>query len=481
MYESAPRDPCGVVRRALDAVSLSDDELVRILTEVESLARFVDAAGVRLAAEVAHRSRRELGGERLSARRGCRNGAELVQRATGVSGASAGRRIRLGLATRADVGLAGGEIPARFPAVAESLAAGDLGVEAAQAIVTTLEPTLGVADPSHAAAAEADLVAAATETWTDEPEHRADGAIGGAAPPVIDADTVRVQAKVWAEYLDPDGSAPDERDEERRFMALHRPRRGLVPVTGLLLPQVAAMLRTYADAWTSPRTEPVPDPTRAPGDCVPDDAADGDGAPAETRSRAQVMHDVLATALNVAARVVDAPSVAGNAPTLVVVARESDLVSGEGAAQTDDGTALSITAARHVGCAGAVQRVGIDAAGRIVGLWSSERCFTGAQRRAIALRDGGCVIPGCHVSAAWCEVHHVVPHADDPDGTTTDNGTLLCWHHHRTLETSGWAIRMVDGLPWIKAPGWLDRAGRWRPSRPGGPTAAGQSRVRRQR
>lgn len=287
---------------------------------------------------------------------------------------------------------------------------------------------------------------------------------------MIDADAVRVQAKVWAEYLDPDGSAPDERDEERRFLALHRARHGLVPVTGLLLPQVAAMLRTYVDAWTNPRTEPVPDPTRA-ADGAPADDSGGAAFPAETRSRAQVMHDVLATALGVAARVVDAPSVAGNAPTLVVVARESDLVAGEGAARTDDGTAVSIAAARQVGCAGAVQRVGVEAAGRIVGLWSSERCFTGAQRRAIALRDGGCVIPGCHVAAAWCEVHHVVPHADDPGGTTTDNGALLCWHHHRTLETSGWAVRMVDGMPWVKTPTWLDRAGRWRPSRPPGPAA----------
>lgn len=148
MYERLSHDPRGLVARALDAVSLSDDELLQMLSEVQAVTRLVDAAGVRLAAEVAHRSRRELGGERLSARRGCRNAAELVRRATGVSGASAGRRIRLGLATRPDVGLAGGEIPAQFPAVAGALAAGALGVEAAHTVVTTLEPTLRVANPS---------------------------------------------------------------------------------------------------------------------------------------------------------------------------------------------------------------------------------------------------------------------------------------------------------------------------------------------
>jgi len=201
-------------------------------------------------------------------------------------------------------------------------------------------------------------------------------------------------------------------------------------------------------------------------------------AQVETRSRAQVLHDVLATALSVAARAVDAPSVAGNAPTLVVVAREEDLRTDAGHAHTDgprtdagvarseDGTPVSLATARHVGCAGAIQKVSLDATGQVSGLWAPQRCFTGPQRRAIAVRDGGCVIPGCHVPPGWCEVHHVTPHAQNPEGTTVANGVLLCWHHHRTIDTSGWAIRMLHGLPWIKPPTWLDHTGTWQPARP---------------
>lgn len=58
----------------------------------------------------------------------------------------------------------------------------------------------------------------------------------------------------------------------------------------------------------------------------------------------------------------------------------------------------------------------------------------------------------------------MIAHAHDPDGTYTDNGVLLCWHHHRTLDTSGWQIRMHHGTPQIKAPSWLDRSGQWRPA-----------------
>jgi hypothetical protein len=43
------------------------------------------------------------------------------------------------------------------------------------------------------------------------------------------------------------------------------------------------------------------------------------------------------------------------------------------------------------------------------------------------------------------------------------NGVLLCWFHHRTIDTSGWGIRMLRGVPHIRPPAWLDPGGGWRP------------------
>ncbi|WP_369816480.1 HNH endonuclease signature motif containing protein, partial [Agromyces sp. Root81] len=63
--------------------------------------------------------------------------------------------------------------------------------------------------------------------------------------------------------------------------------------------------------------------------------------------------------------------------------------------------------------------------------------------------------------AAWCEIHHVTPDAHGGP-THTDNGVLLCWYHHRSIDTSGWAIRMRHGVPEIRPPSWLDPGGRWR-------------------
>jgi hypothetical protein len=41
---------------------------------------------------------------------------------------------------------------------------------------------------------------------------------------------------------------------------------------------------------------------------------------------------------------------------------------------------------------------------------------------------------------------------------------VLCWFHHRMLETSGWAFRMMNGLPQVKYPPWLDSSGKWYPT-----------------
>lgn len=112
-------------------------------------------------------------------------------------------------------------------------------------------------------------------------------------------------------------------------------------------------------------------------------------------------------------------------------------------------------------CTGGTQQVVLNDEGRILRLGVPDRCFTGWQRRAIILRDGGCIIPGCHIPAAWCEIHHVVP--DVQGGPThTDNGVLTCWFHHRTIDTSGWEIRMTRGAPQIKAPLWIDPTATWR-------------------
>jgi hypothetical protein len=162
------------------------------------------------------------------------------------------------------------------------------------------------------------------------------------------------------------------------------------------------------------------------------------------RSAAQKRHDALTAALGIAARHDEMPSLGGAAPTLVVQVGAESVATGTGWATIANTQApVPLGVASQVACAGAIQRVLTDE-GRIIGVTVSDRVFTVHQRRAIVARDGECLIPGCHVPASWCEIHHVVEHARGGP-TQTDNGVPLCWWHHRSLETSGWEIRMSGG------------------------------------
>ncbi|WP_353807586.1 HNH endonuclease signature motif containing protein [Agromyces sp. SYSU T00194] len=450
-----------VLAAGLDADAargLRDDDLLGVAGEVEALRRRVDGFAAVVAGEVAERSRVELGSARLSARKGCRSVSELIERVTQVSGAEARRRVLVGSAIRERDGLTGHPAAAEFPVLAAAVDAGEIGADAAHVVVRELAKPRRVADPAHGAAAERALVAEATG--------RGDG-----APIRATADELRTQAQAWAAFLDQDGDEPaDERAMRRRGVRLGRTRDGLVSLTGELLPEVAAGLRRLFDAHLAPRS--------GGGFLTAAERADLERE-SEVRTPDQQRHDVVAGIIDVAARAADSPTIGGAPPTVLVSVRASDLESGHGVAHADGiDVPVSLRAARRMICTGGIQAVAVDDDGRILQLGSPERCFTPHQRRAITLRDGGCLIPGCSVPASWCEVHHVVP---DVDGGPThpDNGVLLCWFHHRSIDTSGWGIRMQRGSPWIRPPSWLDPDGAWRPA-PGSRTRLAD-RIERER
>jgi hypothetical protein len=223
---------------------------------------------------------------------------------------------------------------------------------------------------------------------------------------------------------------------------------------GELLPEVAAKLTRLFDAHLAPRSG---------GGFMTAEERARIAEMGETRTAEQQRHDVLAAIIDTAARSGEHPTIGGAPPTVLVSVRAADLESGRGVAHADGvDLPVSLRAVRHMICTGGIQTVVLDDHGRILALGSPERCFTPHQRRAITLRDGGCLIPGCSVPAAWCEIHHVVSDADGGP-THPDNGVLLCWYHHRSIDTSGWGIRMLRGVPQIRPPAWLDPGGTWRP------------------
>jgi hypothetical protein len=74
----------------------------------------------------------------------------------------------------------------------------------------------------------------------------------------------------------------------------------------------------------------------------------------------------------------------------------------------------------------------------------ASRVVQPAQRTALAVRDGGCVVPGCARPLAWCEAHHL-RHWRHGGATDLANLVLLCRAHHRAVHEGGWRLDRDPG------------------------------------
>lgn len=406
---------------------------------------------------------------------GCRSMNELLQRTLRVDSRAAAQVVKASRVVHRENDLTSGErLPARWPALRQAMLDGQVGVAGLLAATGPIEAAgdrIGAADRWKADAVLAEMArgCAATEASDADEADAAvtdgDGAPDGMAPPVAPEDLKTIAHEIAAR-LDPDGSEPAEhRAMTRRYLSIGRMQDGVYPVRGNLLPETYAQLQLLLDAQLNPKTDgpPVPDGVTFQPSGAGDEGDEFNSDPRsvlDDRTRGQKQHDALAAALGIAARHADTPSLGGAAPTLVV---HLDSADNSWARIPGVDAPVSAAVARQTGCTGAIQRVFTEQ-GRIAAITITDRIFTVHQRRAITLRDKECLIPGCHVPASWCEVHHVTEWANGGP-TSTDNGVPLCWWHHRSLDSSGWEIRMNHGLPEIRGPAWWDPEQHWRTPR----------------
>ncbi|MFZ5872046.1 MAG: HNH endonuclease signature motif containing protein, partial [Actinomycetota bacterium] len=102
-----------------------------------------------------------------------------------------------------------------------------------------------------------------------------------------------------------------------------------------------------------------------------------------------------------------------------------------------------------------LQKVLLAPSGAVLDLGRTVRTATPAQRRALHARDRGCIWPGCTVPARWTDVHHVTAWIH---GGATDVASLalLCGAHHAMVEHGHYRIVMIDGVPHVIPPPWID-------------------------
>lgn len=465
-----------------ELAGLDNQTLLEVAHHAAAKRRRAEAFEVAVAAQIQARSDDVPTEDSMARQYGAKNPTELLQRVTLGSARDVRRRLRLARNITPRTTLTGQQLPETCPAVAKALAEGALPLDSAAHITDLVKKVEHVAHPKDLADAEKHLVEAASglqfgmgaagtlqtlNELTDAEDTAALGSLGDTIVP-YDPDEVRVMCKAWQEALDPDGSLPNEGDMRRgRSVRFGKKQDGLVTLYARLLPEVAAGLARLFDAFGNPRVankthdDSAPNQTTSEtGRKTSDDEKARKAALSalDERTPDQKRHDILATILNVAMRSKETPTLGGAPVTVMVQVTDETLATGRGHAWLHDHNGerspISVNFARHAACSGVMQRILQDKNGRIIKLGSPERAFNAHQRRAITVRDGGCVIPGCNVPATWCEVHHVHEHSKG-GRTHTDNGVLLCWHHHRHLDHHGWKITMEKGVPKVEPPAWL--------------------------
>ena len=109
-----------------------------------------------------------------------------------------------------------------------------------------------------------------------------------------------------------------------------------------------------------------------------------------------------------------------------------------------DGTILSPTATALLLNDPMWRFLRFDQQGSILDYGRSERLAPPPLRQALAVRDGGCIFPGCDIHSGHCDAHHVI-HWNHNGTTDPDNTALLCRFHHGVTHRNRWTMTAIGG------------------------------------
>lgn len=107
-------------------------------------------------------------------------------------------------------------------------------------------------------------------------------------------------------------------------------------------------------------------------------------------------------------------------------------------AHLDDGTALSLDVARRLACTASTVFVLEGRDGTVINTSPLAPTVPAALARAVKIRDGGCIFPGC-TNKVWVDVHHV-HFRSHGGGHSAANLATLCRAHHRLIHEGGFSI-----------------------------------------
>jgi len=200
---------------------------------------------------------------------------------------------------------------------------------------------------------------------------------------------------------------------------------GTTDLTGKIPDSVAARLRTYLDAHSSPAHDAAT--AAANGGSAYLDPATGQRLPADR------VRGIAFCALLERIDPKALPLHGGTPTTLNVTVPLDTLRSGLGVGVLDDGTPIPAGEVRRLACNAGIIPVVLGGRSKVLDLGRVRRFYTGSQKRAMAIEHPTCRTEGCTVPAAWCDAHHFTKPWSQGGRTDLKDGKLLCpWHHTRS-------------------------------------------------
>ena len=123
-----------------------------------------------------------------------------------------------------------------------------------------------------------------------------------------------------------------------------------------------------------------------------------------------------------------------------------------------EGTGIALTAAelRLLACDAGIIPAVLGSPSQVLDLGRATRTFAISQLRALAIRDRGCVAPGCDYPPSASQGHHSITWAEGGP-TDLDNAALLCSFHHHQVHRQHWQVILAaNGYPALIPPASID-------------------------
>lgn len=435
--------------------SLDTAELLQVADALENTSRRIEYGQVLLATAIDRNSPPDVGAL-------FRNTAEFLQARLRISRAEARRRINLGTKLLPEQTMTGEKIPARYPLLASVASQGAACRQALHKAVDALDDATAILS---------------NQSWpqlspdASELLGRMEANISTALVE-RDPDFIASLLKRWTLLIDQDGTAPDDIELKRRQGLFRRGQyRGLNHFELWADALQTETLLTVLNAGNNPRTS-------------------SNRPTVDQRSGPQRQLDTLVSAMTAALTTDTLPETGGQRPQVHVTIDYRQLVEDLNrldacqacmtpADPTGDSTGparLSASSSSGSGSSGSIAQFGgpirpgnirkiacdaeiipvvLGGTGEILDVGRRQRYFSRSQRAALVARDRGCTFPDCTIPASWCEAHHVRwwKHGGE---TSTENGALLCSHHHHVIHQGHWTMETRKGSIEFRPPPWVD-------------------------